>query len=649
MNIKKLPVSLAFVLITLAAMALLWGAGFFSKFDITLYDFLLGVKVQNAPHPLNPYVVPVDLNDKTEMNMESRLDDRSAFGDVFSVIAHSRAVAALDFIYKGERNADRYILESAAGLQAVFIAVVPVPKGRENVSYRMLTDREKSLMESQLWHPKVFGKNEIPEAGTFIMPFIELGEISTQLGHISIDPDSDGIYRRTPLFYAWEDGYVPSLSLAAACWDLHVDTSKIEIYPGREVVIPLGPDDKISIPIDLAGNVVVPFGGKWAEPTHRYSFDDLANALYDEAKLSEVRNDLMRSLCFVADTTFEKKDLGPVPFEKVYLLSGLHTWVISAILDASAGDDTFYKQVPMQYCVIILAGFTLIFIFAGLSVKDWLFNSIHAFIFLAFTGITLYLWFVRRYMPWYGAALLLILMPWILGFIRRFLTQRKMQSVLKRYVPRSVSHKLAAEERGNLVPVNKELTIMFTDISGFTTWSANRPAKDVHDFLDDYFGSMVDILFKHEATVDKFIGDGILSFFGDPVPMPNTATAAISAAIAMQREIKNLAAEWKPKVGIDLKVRMGINTGNVVVGDLGTSKRIEYTVIGSAVNLAQRMESISNAGGILITEFTRNAVNRSRISHPFNFSKKTEHKVKGYPEPVATYEVIFEGMPGTGK
>ena len=640
LNTKKLASSLLCLGAAFLLIIALWAGGFFSYCDTALYDFFLGLKVNTNPRALNPQIVPIDLNDRSEMNLGTRLDDRSAFGDLFSVIAYSRANVALDFIYRGERERDSEMLEAASSLSAVFVAVIPVPEGRENVSYRELDPEEKTLLRKHIWRPKEFGSGHIPRAGTFLMPFLELGETAAQLAHISIDPDPDGIYRRTPLFYAWEDGFIPSISLAAALWELSVNGNDIEIHYGRELIIPLGPNEKISVPIDTAGFVVVPFGGKWEDTTHRYSFDILADARYDEQLLSEIRNDLMRSLCFVADTTFEKKDLGPIPFEKVYLLSGLHTWVISGILDASIGEDTFFREIPFTQRIIVIALFAALFLLLGMAGKDWVFNAASAFLFLVFSGISLYLWFYRRIMPWYTMAALEIILAWLFGFVYRFSAQRKRQSTLERYVPRSVAQKMITGQRTTLIPVHKELTLLFSDIKSFTTWSADKEAQDVHDFLNDYLETMAGILFAHNATVDKFMGDGILAFFGDPLERPVHSLDAVMAAIAMQKEIRNLAEKWKPKVGIDLKVRVGINTGKVTVGDLGTRRRVEYTVIGSAVNLAQRMESLAPPGGILAAENTRFAVEKCAQTYPFSFGDKQELAVKGYDRPISAYEIV---------
>jgi adenylate cyclase len=638
---KRLPSILCCLgLAFLFLFALSWG-GFFPYFDTALYDFLLGQKIKSSPRALNPQIIPIDLNDKTEKILGGRLNDRSAFADLFSVISYSRAQVALDFIYRGEREQDKYLLEAAAALKALFIAVIPVPEGRD--AYLELTPDEKELLRSHLWRPKEFGAGNIPRAGTFVMPFLELGRQASQLTHIGIDPDTDGIFRRTPLFYAWEDGLIPAISIAAALQELGVDGNDIEIHYGKELRIPIDTDLFISIPIDSSGIAVVPFGGKWEDTTHRFSMDKLADAWHDKTNLDEIRNDLHRNLCFVADTTFEKKDLGPIPFEKVYLLSGLHTWVISAILDAAMGEDTFFREVPRHYrtaCIVLIAA---LFLILGIIRRDWIYNVGAGALFLVFIGASLYLWFFRRIMPWMAFGALEILFIWLFGFIYRFLTQRQKQSALERYVPRPVAQKLVSGQKISLEPVFKELTIIFTDIKSFTTWSSDKEAKDVHSFLNDYLESMADILFAHNATVDKFMGDGILAFFGEPLELPNHAEVAVKAALEMQRKIKELGEKWKPKVDIDLKVRMGINTGKVIVGDLGTRRRIEYTVIGSAVNLAQRMEGLATPGGILVTEYTKAAVEAAyaKGACPVKFSESLELTVKGYYRPITGYEIVF--------
>jgi len=162
----------------------------------------------------------------------------------------------------------------------------------------------------------------------------------------------------------------------------------------------------------------------------------------------------------------------------------------------------------------------------------------------------------------------------------------------------------------------------------------------VHYFLSDYLESMAGILFAHSGTVDKFMGDGILAFFGDPFDMPDHTGRCIKAAIAMQKKVRVLAEKWKPIVGIDLKVRIGINTGKVIVGNLGNKTRIEYTVIGAAVNLAQRMESNAPVGGILVT-----ADVWEKVKDRFAFVERRDVTVKGYGEAIEAYVVKIPEFP----
>jgi adenylate cyclase len=209
-----------------------------------------------------------------------------------------------------------------------------------------------------------------------------------------------------------------------------------------------------------------------------------------------------------------------------------------------------------------------------------------------------------------------------------------LHTALSRYFPHALAERIMREGKTDLIPAYKELTILFSDISGFTKWSSDKSPKQVHKFLGDYLESMAEILFEHGGTVDKFMGDGILSFFGDPLDLPDHTERCLRAAIAMQEKVRELAEIWKPIVDIDLKVRVGINTGKVIVGNLGYKTRIEYTVIGAAVNLAQRMESNAPVGGILVT-----ADAWEKVKDKFAFTEKRDVTVKGYGETIEAYVV----------
>jgi adenylate cyclase len=337
-----------------------------------------------------------------------------------------------------------------------------------------------------------------------------------------------------------------------------------------------------------------------------------------------------------ADTTTAKRDFGITPFATVYPLSGIHTAVMSGILD-----EYFYREWPATAKISVVLFLVLCSVLLSLTKKDKTFSLGFLALFIAFTLWTAAAWFLLRLAPCYGNGAALLFLFWLSGFIlrlfRRYREQLLLKTALSRYFPRALAERIASEGKTELAPDYKELTILFSDISGFTKWSSDKDPALVHAFLSDYLETMATIIFTYGGTVDKFMGDGMLAFFGDPFDMPDHTGSCINAAIAMQVKIRELAELWRRRVDINLKVRMGINSGRVIVGNLGTRTRIEYTVIGAAVNLGQRMESGAPAGGILVT-----AAVRDRAGGNFRFGDRREVLVKGYEKPVEAYEVIFQ-------
>jgi class 3 adenylate cyclase len=166
-------------------------------------------------------------------------------------------------------------------------------------------------------------------------------------------------------------------------------------------------------------------------------------------------------------------------------------------------------------------------------------------------------------------------------------------------------------ERGMAVDLStkrRELTVLFVDIVGFSTVSENAEAEHVNLFLNDFFDRMTNAVFRHHGTIDKFLGDGLLAFFGDPVPLENHALAALRASLEMQEQMEAMNRLWASsgRGGLDqgIHIRIGANSGLVIVGNIGSSRRLEYTVLGSVVNIAGRLQSVAPPGGIIMTGTT---------------------------------------------
>ena len=178
----------------------------------------------------------------------------------------------------------------------------------------------------------------------------------------------------------------------------------------------------------------------------------------------------------------------------------------------------------------------------------------------------------------------------------------------------------------------KEVTILFSDIQGFTSMSERLSPAEIANLLNDYFSLMTDIIFKHGGTLDKYIGDAIMAIFGAPFSHKDDAVRAVRAAVEMREELKNLMTRKDDSVKFN--VRIGINTGDVVAGNIGSLQRMEYTVLGDAVNTAARLETMSKPGQILIGEQTYKLAKDF-----FEIKPVGKWKVKGKEKEVMVYEV----------
>ena len=185
----------------------------------------------------------------------------------------------------------------------------------------------------------------------------------------------------------------------------------------------------------------------------------------------------------------------------------------------------------------------------------------------------------------------------------------------------------------------KKLTVFFSDIKGFTNLSDSLDPDLLAELVNDYLSAMTDIALKHGGTIDKFIGDAILVFFGDPESdgLKKDASKCLSMAIAMQNKVNELDKNWKEDHGIKdgLKVRMGISTGYCTVGNFGSVQRVDYTVLGSTVNLASRLESICEPKKILVAPETK-----SLLEKEFEFVAQDAVKLKGFNQPVVPYQYL---------
>lgn len=207
---------------------------------------------------------------------------------------------------------------------------------------------------------------------------------------------------------------------------------------------------------------------------------------------------------------------------------------------------------------------------------------------------------------------------------------------LRRYLSPQLTEKiLAGEHDFGTGPQRKLMTVVFTDIRGFSSVTDRLESEELFQLLDRYLSEMIKVVHRHDGTLNKIVGDGLLIFFGDPIPMEDHAERAVRMAIQMQEKVVGALKEEWLQYGLELGVGMGINTGFMTIGNIGSDMHRDYTVIGNQVNVAARLESEARAGQILISQRTY-----SRVKEIFEVEEVGEIKVKGISNPVKTYSVI---------
>jgi class 3 adenylate cyclase len=207
-------------------------------------------------------------------------------------------------------------------------------------------------------------------------------------------------------------------------------------------------------------------------------------------------------------------------------------------------------------------------------------------------------------------------------------------SRLKRYLSPQIAESILRDDEDLFKTHRREITIVFLDLRGFTAFSDNAEPEEVMDFLRDYHAEMGKLIFKFEGTLERFVGDGIVVIFNDPLPCEDHGRKAVSMAIEMRDRVKELRVAWTKK-GYDLDLGVGLATGYATLGTIGFEGRMDYSSVGNLPNLAARMCAEAKGGQILTDQKTM-----SRLEDAFDSEAFEEFQLKGLNRPVKVFNIV---------
>jgi len=485
-------------------------------------------------------------------------------------------------------------------------------------------------------------------------------------GFFDTTPDVDGIIRSYTMIQQYQNRIYPSLALdMARLYNFEQNFSAVTEGDAqgnfRELVgIRMG---ATVIPIDPNAQVRIPYIGAQGSFPYVSATDVLNDTLSQEQQ-----NMLVNSLVLVGTTSVGLYDLRATPVQSVYPGVEIHANVLNAILssapqitiDADVSQNASAlgnmmsvlnqaRQTPFPsrpdwaegaiFAAIIVIGIGLSMIYPYLGPALLALSSITFMV--GMTAMNFYLW--SRYNLDFPLVILLLLILLVAiinmtyGFLKEGLNKKVIKGMFDQYVPPAhIDAMLNDPDKYDFSGESKELSVLFSDIRNFTTISEKLKATELKAMLNDFFTPITGIIFDNNGTIDKYVGDMVMAFWGAPLDDPQHHNNAVMAALEMLKKVEELKPMFKAQGLPEVNIGIGINSGLMNVGDMGSTYRRAYTVIGDAVNLGARLEGITKSYGVklLIGEQTYDGL------QGFLCRQIDKVQVKGKDEPIRIYQPL---------
>ena len=488
--------------------------------------------------------------------------------------------------------------------------------------------------------------------GGFEIPLPMYLDAAEYAGVFNSLPDPDGTLRRLPLLYRYKEAFIPALSLSAASQHFGANPALIADSIVTEGMAYVGfaaeGGQKIEVPVDHQSRILINYLGPSEAYDESVPFDE--RGMFRRISLADIYDNNFKKehvkgkIILVAVTAIGTFDQRVTPFSPSVPGVEVHAAAIQNMISNTAM-IRHTKQMQLELLVSFILALLL-----GLSLRRlplWTGTVLALALSAAWLLIDFFILFQSHIWVHQVVIQLQILVTWAGITFLGYLTEGREKQALKKefstvLAPTVVDQLLENPQLAGLGGDERELTVMFSDIRGFTSMSEKMSPDGLTRFLNEYLTPMTDILIQREGTLDKYMGDAIMAFWGAPVSQEDHAERACLAALDMLEELDRLKTKWHEEGKPEIDIGIGLNTGLMRVGFMGSERMRNYTLLGDNVNLGSRLEGINKQYGTncIVSEHTYQAASAKIYGRILD-----SVRVKGKREPIIIYELRGKGTP----
>jgi len=460
-------------------------------------------------------------------------------------------------------------------------------------------------------------------------------DVSAGLGIVNIDVDEDGVLRRFPIVSEVAGMLAPHFYFRVLCGHKGYDINNIEFVDKNKLILhnfPLKDGVKdLEVPLDGHGNVLINYLSFEKISKLMISGKFISISAWDLIVAGQVQDFKGKTVMF-GDTSVPAKDNSPTPMDKVMYNPLIYVIAMSNILNEEFITPTSYST-SFIFVVLLL----ILLMVLAVKLDAFRFGLLSAGILMLFIAINALIFvYYGIHMPMLNVLLPLLAAAGYLMIHCVYdsqVTMGVLEGSLQSYLSPHLMDKIKNDpDMLKLGGKRKRISVLFSDIAGFTSFTDQADPEEVQAVLEEYFSEMTAIVFKQNGIVDKYQGDGILAFFENPEDGVTSAQAAVKSAVEMKEKAADLDKKYKDQKRFPFAIYVGIATGYAKVGNIGPPEKVDYTIIGSVVNLASRLDGPGDPGDILMDEDTY-----FFVKDDYDIDDFGTHPLKGFEKPVQVY------------